>query len=403
LDQNKSTHRAAFDDLRVLDLSEGLAGPLCARILADHGAEVIKVERPAGDAARRWAPFLGGAENPERSLLFHLANLNKSGLRLDYTTPEGAAILRRIAAQADVIVESARPGDLARLGLDHATLAQDNPGLITVSITPFGQTGPYAGFQGEEVVTYAMSGVMSFSGEADREPLKHGGMQSQYEGGLSAATAAAAGIYARDVMGHGQHIDISLQDVVTSTLVIQQPFYSWGGAVQGRKVAGGTKTGQIQPCKDGYFIWQMGGGRKWPDIAPFFGHEKLFDERFDSVDGRTLYAAEIDALITEATADREMKELFRTASEKYRMLFGIAQEPKDLLACEHLAARDFFQSVEIDGETVPMPFRMWSATEGGPELRSGAPRLGEHNSMILQDGFGLSPDEYARLQAAGIV
>ena len=251
---------ATLDDLKVLDLSQGLAGPICAKILADFGADVIKVEPPAGDTARRMAPHAGNEAHPEKSLIYLLANLNKRGIRLDLEKPEGRELLRRLAHASDVIVESFVPGFLASIGLDYATLAQENPRLVMVSITPFGQTGPYRHFQSEEIVTYALSGIMSISGTSDREPLKHGGMQSQYEGGLCGSVGALAAIYARDFCGEGQQVDISLQDVIASTLIVHQPMYSWTGAVQGRRRPGGAQYGHVQRCKDGYFIWQTGGG-----------------------------------------------------------------------------------------------------------------------------------------------
>ena len=194
---------ATLDDVKVLDLSQGLAGPICAKILADFGADVVKVEPPAGDAARSMAPYFGTDPHPEKSLIFLLANLNKRGVRLNLDDPDGRELLRRMARTSDIVVESFEPGYLASLGLDYAALAQENPGLIMISITPFGQTGPYRAYQSEEIVTYALSGIMSISGMAEREPLKHGGMQSQYEGGLSGAVGALAALYARDVLGEG--------------------------------------------------------------------------------------------------------------------------------------------------------------------------------------------------------
>jgi crotonobetainyl-CoA:carnitine CoA-transferase CaiB-like acyl-CoA transferase len=179
-------------------------------------------------------------------------------------------------------------------------------------------------------------------GMADK-PLKHGGMQSQYEGGLSGLSERSRPC-ARDVW-EGQQVDISLQDVVASTLIIHQPFYSWTGAVQGRRRLGGSNYGHVQACKDGYFIWQTGGGAEWTDIVEFFGSEGLKEPRFATVAGRTRHGEELDQLVLDATKDRTMEELFTTASEKYHMLFGIVQRPEDLARCPHLEAREFFQEV----------------------------------------------------------
>jgi crotonobetainyl-CoA:carnitine CoA-transferase CaiB-like acyl-CoA transferase len=395
---------ATLDDLKVLDLSQGLAGPICAKILADFGADVIKVEPPAGDTARRMAPHAGNEAHPEKSLIYLLANLNKRGIRLDLEKPEGRELLRRLAHASDVIVESFVPGFLASIGLDYATLAQENPRLIMVSITPFGQTGPYRHFQSEEIVTYALSGIMSISGTSDREPLKHGGMQSQYEGGLCGSVGALAAIYARDFCGEGQQVDISLQDVIASTLIVHQPMYSWTGAVQGRRRPGGSNYGQVQQCKDGYFIWQTGGGAEWSDIIEFFGKEELKEERFATVAGRAVHGEELDALVLDATKDRTMQELFKTASEKYHMLFGIVQEPQDLARCPHLEAREFYQEVDHPAiGKIKVPFRLWSMPDAPAIYRRPAPLLGQHNAEVYGELLGIRGEELAELSAKGVI
>jgi crotonobetainyl-CoA:carnitine CoA-transferase CaiB-like acyl-CoA transferase len=373
-----------LDDLRVLDLSQGLAGPLCAKILADFGADVIKIEPPQGDSARHVAPFAGNEPHPEKSLIFLLANLNKRGVTLDLDLPAERDALRRLVRETDILVESFPPGYLAALGLGYEQLVQENPRLIVVSITPFGQTGPYRHYKSDEIVTYALSGIMSISGMADREPLKHGGVQSQYEGGLCSFLGALAALQARDIFGIGQQVDISLQDVVASTLIAHQPMYSWAGAVQGRRRPEGSNYGHVQPCKDGYFIWQTGGGAEWEDIVEFFGKEELKHEKFSTLSGRTVHGEELDRLVEEAAKDRTMHEMFRTASEKYHMLFGIVQEPQDLARCPHLEAREFFQEVDhpVIGR-IKVPFRLWSMPDAPAVYRRPAPLLGQHNNEVL--------------------
>lgn len=394
---------AILDDLKVLDLSQGLAGPICAKILADFGADVIKVEPPKGDAGRAMAPFFGNEPHPEKSLVFLLANLNKRGVRLNLEDPDGRELFRRMAKSADIVVESFKPGYLASLGLDYAALAKENPGLIVISITPFGQTGPYSGYESEEIVTYAMSCIMSISGMADREPLKHGGMQSQYEGGLCGAVGTLAALTTRDLTGEGQQVDISLQDVVASTMIVHQPMYSWTGAVQGRRRPGGTQYGHVQECKDGYFIWQTGGGAEWSDITEFFGKEELKEERFATVAGRTVHGEELDRLVLDATKDRTMQELFRTASEQFHMLFGIVQEPADLARCPHLQAREFFEEVDhpVIGR-IKVPFRLWSMPDAPAVYRRPAPLLGEHNAEVYRE-LGLDEDRLQTLAARGVI
>jgi len=395
---------ASLDDIKVLDLSQGVAGPLCAKILGDFGADVIKIEPPQGDIARRFEPFAGKEPHPEKSLMFLLANLNKRGLKLDIEQEDGKAILRRLARECDVIVESYKPGYLQSLGLDYESLAKDNPGLIMLSVTPFGQTGPYAGWENEEIVTYALSGIMSISGLAEREPIKHGGIQAQYEGAYTGVVGVLTALYARDLQGEGQQVDLSLQDVVASTLIIHQPLYSWAGGVAGRAPSVGRGSGQVQPCQDGYFVWQPGGGAEWEDIAEFFVLPEFKDPKFATLTGRTKNAVELDELVLKATKDRTMHELFRTASEKYHMLFGIVQEAKDLANCEHLKARDFFEEVDhpVIGR-IRVPFRLFNISEGAAEYRLPAPLLGQHSEELLRERLGMDAEAVQKLVAQGVI
>ena len=375
---------SALDDLRVLDISQGIAGPLCARLLGDFGADVIKIEPPGGDCGRRMPPFAQNDPNPEKSLFFLLTNLNKRGVVLDIETPEGAARFRELARTADVIVESFQPGYLASLGLDHASLEAENPGLIMTSITPFGQTGPYSRYLGCEIVTYATSGIMAISGTTDREPLKHGGFPGHYESAMNGMLATNVALLSRDMTGYGQHVDVSMQEVVTSSLVINQPNYSFTGGVQGRRRPDGGSFGQVTACKDGYFVAQEGGSVTWNDIANFFGREELKDERFSNAAQRPLHGPELDAIIHDAVKDRTMAEMFKTASEQFRMLFGIVQTPEDLADCPQLEIREFYQEVDhpVIGK-IRVPFRLFNISAGAATYRRPAPLLGQHNAEIF--------------------
>lgn len=395
---------AALDDVRVLDLSQGIAGPLCAKLLGDFGADVIKVEPPRGECARRTPPFFHDDPHPEKSLVFLLANLNKRGITLNLEDPRGAQIFRTLAGSADVVVESFRPGYLASLGLDHATLEDDHPGLVMTSVTPFGQTGPYRDYQGEEIVAYAMSGIMSISGTTDREPLKHGGFQAQYEAGFNATVATLFTLLSRDMTGVGQHVDVSVQEVVASTMVINQPFYPWAGGVQGRRRPVGTMFGHVMPCKDGYFVTQLGGGASWNDFAEFYGREELKDARFANPNQRVANGQALDELLIDAARNRTMAEMFKLASERYRMPFGMVQTPADLAACPQLEAREFYQEVEhpVVGR-IKVPFRLWNMTETPPRYRRPAPLLGQHSVEVYGELLGYSEDEVRKLRDAGVV
>jgi len=387
----------ALDDIRVLDLSQGIAGPLAARLLGDFGADVIKVEPPDGDSGRRMPPFFQDDPDPEKSLFYLMLNLNKRGITLHLDTEEGAAILGRLVRDVDVIVESFPPGYLAARGLDYASLEAENPGLIMTSITPFGQTGPYSQYESDEIIAYATGGMMAISGTVDREPLKHGGFPGQYESGMNGFLATLVALFTRDLTGAGQQVDLSIQEVIASTLVINQPFYSFAGGVQGRRHPEGSNFGQVMPCKDGYFVAQPGGGVTWDGIADFFGRPEIKEHRFADPVERVRNGPALDEIILDATKDRTMAEMFKTASEQYRMLLGIVQTPQDIANCEHLAARGYFE--EVDHPTIgkiKLPFHLWNMSASGSTCRRPAPLLGQHNAEI----YG---GDAAALRARGVI
>lgn len=394
----------AFEGLRVLDISEGIAGPYCARWLADFGADVIKMERPGrGDRMRSFGPFPEDTPHSEKSLSFLLLNLNKRGITLNLETETGQHLFKELVKKANVVVEGFKPGYLASLGLDYLSLSAINPRLIMASLTWFGQTGPYAGYEGEEIVAYATGAVMSISGTQDREPLMHGGFQAQYESGLNAAAITAVALLGQELTGQGQHIDLSINEVVSSTLVINQPSYSFIGAIQGRRRPRGNEFGNPMPCKDGYIISQAGGGATWEEIAGFYGRPDLLEPRFADDSTRNRHGEELDAIFLDAIKERSKRELFRSASER-RMLLGIVQDPNDLVECPQLAARRFYVEVEhpLLGK-VKCPVAPFNATATPYSLRRPAPLLGQHNREIFCDELGLPLEELTRLRELNVI
>lgn len=395
---------SVLDDIRVLDISQGIAGSFCAQLLGDFGADVIKVEPSKGEISRTMPPFFHDDPHPEKSLFFLLLNLNKRGITLNLETSEGARIFRDLSRHADVVVETFQPGYLASLGLNYEVLEQENPGIVMTSVTPFGQTGPYRDYKGEEIVAYATGGIMSISGTRDREPLKHGGFQSQYEAGINSAIATVFTLLFRDSTGAGQHVDVSIQEVVNSTLVVNQPYYSWTGGVQGRRRPAGSAFGQVMPCEDGYFVSQAGGGASWDDVAEFYHRDALQDDRFATVEQRWSNGQALDEIVIDAAKDRTMAEMFKTASEGYRMLFGIVQTPEDLANCPQLEARSFYQRVEhpVIG-TLKVPFRLWNMSDAGFQYYRPAPLLGQHNQEIYAELLGYTAAEMAKFRECGVI
>ena len=204
--------------IKVLDLSLGLSGGYCTKMLRDLGAEVIKIEPPGtGDDTRSIGPFLNDEPDVETSAPFLYLNQGKKSVTLDISHPDARGIVERLASSSDVVIESFKPGYLSGLGLDYEGLSTVNSSLIMASISYFGQKGPYSQYEGSEIVAYAFSGYMYITGDPDREPLKAGGYQSEYHGGISAAMAVVAALNYRDLTGEGQYIDVSTVEAIAST------------------------------------------------------------------------------------------------------------------------------------------------------------------------------------------
>jgi crotonobetainyl-CoA:carnitine CoA-transferase CaiB-like acyl-CoA transferase len=372
----------ALDGLKVLDLTGHVAGPYATKLLADLGADVVKVERPGGDPARAMGPFHVAADGTRTSLLFLYLNTNKRSIVLDLHDADDHATALDLVRWADVVVESHRPGVLDRLGLGYDVLEAVHPGIVLTSISNFGQTGPSRDLPASELVLYATSGMMAISGQVDREPLKHGLAQGQYAGGVNAAYATLAAVTAQELGLGGSWVDVSLQEVLASELVLNEPMYAWAGGIQGRRPVTGDGLNNLMPTKDGYAVVQVTTQRSWPGFIEAVDEPALRDERFATPEGRSRNAKKLDWLIAGALARLGKKEVFARATER-RVLVGVAQDPSDLLECPHLAGRDYF--VEVDHPaTGPLrypgaPYRM----SGTPwRLRRRAPLLGEHEQEI---------------------
>ena len=230
-----------LDGVRVLELGGYVSAPHCGKLLADYGADVIKIEPPGGgDEARRMGPFAGDDPHPEKSVPFLYLNTNKRGVTLDIDTAAGAGLLDRLVETADVLVEN-HPPDARPSCLETESLQRRHLHLIVTSITPFGQTGPYRDFAATDIVTTAISGLMYHSGNSDQEPLRNALNQSFYVAGINAAVATSAALFQRMFTGRGQAIDVSTVECLASHLVQAVPYYSYMGAIKGRRPVAGLR------------------------------------------------------------------------------------------------------------------------------------------------------------------
>ena len=376
----------ALTGLRVLDLSHGIAGPFAARLLGDHGADVIKIERPiTGDFARTLPPLKQDAPFPEQSLLFQYLNWNKRSLALDLRLAENKPTLQKLVEQSDIVIESFRPGRLESWGLGVDQLLDWQPKLVVTSVTNFGQTGPYAQYAASDLTFQALSGIMQISGQVDREPLKHGLSQSFYCAGLTAAYASIMAYTAAQADQFGEHVDVSIHECLASELVLNQSYYAFLGAVQGRRaIVQDPFAGEPIATRKGYLAFQTGGGAPFETFAELFDRPEFLEKRFSSPPEREKRVAEVKALLEECVADRDAKEVFLAGAQK-RLLLGVVQSAEDLLHCEHLKERQSF--VEIDhpatSTQLRFPAELAKLSLTPTSVRRRSPTLDEHRTEIL--------------------
>ena len=392
-----------LDGLRVLDLGPGIAPSFCAKLLADYGASVVKMEPPAaGDPARHMGPFVGDDPQPEKSIPFLYVNTGKRGITLDWSTESGRAILHKLLAESDVLVEGFSPSETAGSSISYAELAQTHPHLVVTSVTPFGQDGPYSEFEATDIITCAMSGLMYHSGDSDREPLRNALDQSLYVAGANAAAATLVAVFARLTSGAGQHVDVSVSECLAAHLVQPVPYHNYMGATKSRRPVRGSGFEELMPARDGYVVPSVQGSQPWETVADLIGLEELHDPRFASGTGRIANGEELKALLVEGLAQWDRLPLFIASGER-RLVFGMAQDAGDMVACPHLDARSFYHQVDhpVAG-TATYPGMAAALSERPQRAPSPAPLLGQHNAEIYGE-LGYGGDELAALRYAGVI
>ena len=397
---------AALAGLRVLDLTD-LKGALCGRMLADMGADVIKIEPPQGDPTRRFGPFAGDTPHPDRSLKFWFYNLNKRAVTLDCTHPEGRQILLRLAQSADVVIESFEPGAMERMGLSWAELHRRNPALVLCSITPFGQSGPYRDFLADDTIITALGGMLWVNGFPEEPPLRPLGLQAYNFGGLIGASAILCALLARERSAAGQWIDLSLQETTVAALEHVPGQYREFGRVEYRR---GTQhwTGGFRAvkCRDGRYLLNCTLGDfntllEW--IKSEGKAQDLVEPQWQQHQHRRENAAHMFDVIDEWIKDYTSEEALERA-QLLRLAFAIVRSTDELLTDEQLRARGYF--VEVEHPELGRKFLypgapfIFSATPWRVYRRP--PLLGEHNREVLVGELGLSADELAVLRGEGV-
>ena len=398
-----------LSDIKVLELAHSLSGAFCAKLLADQGANTVKVEPPGwGDPARREPPFINDIPDPDSSTIFLAFNTNKRGITLDIEQPQGRELLLRLVADADVLIESYPPGHLESLDLGYQVLRETNAKLVVSSITYFGQTGPYRDYQGGDLVVQALGGFLNaVTGSADRPPMGTTLEQMEITAARNGAIAIMAALLQRRQSGEGQQIDLSTMEAAVSTPSgLIQPYSFTGRSPKRGGSDGNVMDGMHLPTKDGEVTLTTAGtgGRPMEAWSEFLEEPRLLDPKFSTRPNRLENWEELHILVAPKLALWNNLDLMHETMAR-GLVIGLVQNPQQVVDSPHLAERGYF--VEIDhpkAGSLKYPSPGFLMDEENPmEGSKAAPTLGEHNSEILGGELGLSAEELGQLRASQII
>ncbi len=408
---SKGPSARALEGVKVLDLSRVLAGPWATQMLADFGADVIKVELPGkGDDTRGWGPpFLklpDGSDDSQESAYYLCCNRNKRSIAIDMTKPEGQALIRKLAAEADIVVENFKVGGLKKYGLDYASLSAINPKLVYCSITGFGQTGPYADRPGYDFVAQGMGGFMSITGEEGGGPLRAGVAMADLSTGNMATISILMALRHAERTGEGQQIDVSLLDTQIAMLANQGSTYLVDGTVPGRM---GNRHPTVVPyttfpCADGVLIIAIGNDGQFRAFCHEMGRPELAeDPKFKLSRNRLINREEIEQIVRDI-ASTELRDPLIERLVAAGVPAGPVNSIKDIFTDPFIEARQtvhrFVRDDGVEIPTVAFPGKL-SATPA--DYRYQPPKVGEQTREVLGDWLALDGAELAALEESGAV
>ena len=406
---------------RVLDLTDE-RGLLAGKILADLGADVVQIEPPGGNPARNIGPFYGDDPQPEKSLFWWAYAANKRSITLDLEQKDGQALLKKMVAEAAFLVESFAPGYLDTLGLGYDVLGEINPKLVMVSITPFGQDGPYSNYQATDIVGMALGGFMYLTGDDDRAPIRISFPHFYLHGGAAGATAAMLAHTYRITSGQGQYVDVSCQQAVAKTLAHAPQIWDIEGAILKRmgvyrQTSGENRVRINWPCKDGYVNYMVQGGSVAYSTRALL--EWMKEDSFDTADldaidwekmGYGAITPELMSQLGEPLGDffkgHTRAELVQGSLDRRILLFPVAT-PSALQDHSQLEARGYFKELEHPelGATVQYPGAFVKSGDGEDiaGIYRRPPLIGEHNTVIFQGELGITGSELESLKRSGVI
>jgi crotonobetainyl-CoA:carnitine CoA-transferase CaiB-like acyl-CoA transferase len=393
--------------LKVVECGNLVSAPYLGKLLADLGAEVIKVEEPGGDLARKRGPFPGDTPHTEKSGLFLYLNANKLGVTLNTRAPRGKALLQSLCAQADLVIHNYRPSEMAEVGLEYDKLHYANPGLIMTTISYFGLTGPYKDYNAYEITGTNAGGWAFISPGAsdypELPPLKAFGHQADFQGGVHAAVATLGAYYHKLLTGEGQHVDVSIQECIAAALEMNFMHWTYGGKEASRLGRRSIYPWCMLDCKDGKVFVVNVEEDQWQRMVELMDNPEWAS--LEIFKDRVTRGQNYDALfpfLQEWAANWTVNDLYRAGQER-RICFAPVNTMADLLASEHLKAREFFVQIshQVAG-TLTYPGAPFKPSEGGYAVRRPAPLLGQHNAEVYTK-IGLSQAEIDELKKQSVI
>lgn len=398
---------AALGGTKVIEFATMVSGPYCGKLLADMGANVIKVEPPEGDPSRQCGPFPKSGSHREHSALFLYNNTSKRGITLNPDRPEGLDAFRRAVRWADVLIDNHPPQHLESLGLSWEAMQHLNPALVYTSITPYGRTGPRANVKGDELTTIHAGGLGNLlptrSVNINRAPVKMSGYAAGYHGGITAALATVAALLGRMKTGRGRLIDISLQEVILALVRVDVATSRYYGTTWSRVPDRPPVTGRMQ-TSDGYVVIGITEDHHFRAFRELMGNpEYIAGKEWESLAYRTHHIMDVKPMVDEWMLQQRKDDIHHKAAKK-GIAIGPINSAKEVMANEQYAARGYFVDVKHPAagryRYAGWPYQM-SATP--PRVRRPSPLLGEHNQEIYCHELGYSPEELERLQRLGAV
>ena len=399
----------ALGGVKVIEYCTMVSGPYCTKIMADMGAEVIKIEVPGlGDEARSMAPFLNDLPHPERSGLFFYLNSNKLGMTLDIKKPEGKEIFKKLVEDADVLVEDRPFGEMEALGLGYDDLKEINPGLIMTSITPFGRSGPYKDYKAYQLNISHVSGQGYLLPvplhDLERPPVKTGGNISDYDPALMGMVGVLSALYRKMVTGRGQFIELSKQEALISMQRVESVTFANHGVIMGRGGNSRQMVGGVLPCKDGYICVLTVEEHQWQALVELVGDPEWKEQDwYKELPARIENAGEINRRLAEWAKDKTKEEIFRKG-QALSCPVSPLYSAEDLVKSEQLNSREFFVEVEHpEMGRLKFPTAPYKFSESPWSFDRPAPLLGQHNEEILCGRLGYARDQLAGLKESGVI